>query len=443
MQMEQTQRNWFKTGFWALGAVLFLVGLPGWYLRVAHGHEDANYGSIVTWGLWIAAYIYFIGLSAGAFLISSLIYVFNIKRFEHIGRLALFTAVVTLLMALLSVWADIGHMSRFWHVMIYPNFRSPMAWMIWLYTGYFLILVLELWFLVRRDLALGAQQRDWRGRIYRIVSLGSPETSDASAERDRRVVRVLATIGVPVAIMFHGGVGALFGVVNARPEWNSGLTPILFLVSALASGGALLIVVAAVFQDGWRENRATVVTLGKVVLGLLLLDLLLQFSEILTATYGNAPGHIEGWKLIMGGEYWWVFWGWQLALGAVIPIALLASRLGKDPRVVTLAGLLIALGFIGVRLNIVIPSLAVEEVGGLTQAIASDRITTEYFPSVSEWLLTAGIVGVGLLLFGLGELLLPRERDGEPAPPPALQEAFDTLDGALLVKEGELGHVRV
>jgi molybdopterin-containing oxidoreductase family membrane subunit len=421
-------RNWLKTAFWVVGGVLFLIGVPGWYLRVMHGHLDANYGSVVTWGLWIAAYIYFIGLSAGAFLISSLVYVFNVKRFESIGRLAVFTAVVTLFLALLSVWADIGHMSRFWHVMIYPNFRSPMAWMIWLYSAYMIILLVELWFLLRRDLALRAAQPGWRGTLYRIVSLGSPETSDESVARDRRVVRVLATIGVPVAIMFHGGVGALFGVIGARPQWNSGLTPILFLVSALASGGALLTVVAAIFQDGWRRNRETVLALGKFVLGLLLLDLLLQFSEILTATYGNESGHIEGWKLVMGGEYWWVFWGWQLALGAVVPIVLLASRLGKDPRFVTLAGLLIALGFIGVRLNIVIPALAVEEIDGLTLAIDSDRITTDYFPSSAEWLLLAGIVGLGLLLFGLGETLLPREEPEEAV-------AFEGATEARLVAD--------
>lgn len=404
-------RNRLKVIFWVVGGALFLVGLPGWYLRVAHGHEDANYGSVVTWGLWIAAYIFFIGLSAGAFLISSLVYVFNVKRFESVGRVAVFTAVVTLFLALLSVWADIGHMSRFWHVMVYPNFRSPMAWMIWLYTLYFIILIAELWFLLRRDLVQGARQPGWRGRVYRVLALGSPDDSDASAARDRAVVRVLATIGVPVAILFHGGVGALFGVISARPQWNSGLTPILFLVSALASGGALLTVVAAIFQDGWNRNRATVLALGKFVLGLLLLDLLLQFSELLVAMYGNEPGHIAGWKLIIGGEYWWVFWGWQVALGAIVPIIILASRLGKDPRFVSLAGLLIVMGFIGVRLNIVIPGLAVEEIEGITRAIASDRITTDYFPSISEWLLTAGVVGLGLLLFGLGEILLPREHE--------------------------------
>jgi molybdopterin-containing oxidoreductase family membrane subunit len=65
------------------------------------------------------------------------------------------------------------------------------------------------------------------------------------------------------------------------------------------------------------------------------------------------------------------------------------------------------LGFIGVRLNIVIPALAAEEVTGLAEAVASPRFSTEYFPSLSEWALTVGIVGLGLLLFGLGEKLLP------------------------------------
>ncbi|MBI3688334.1 MAG: polysulfide reductase NrfD [Actinobacteria bacterium] len=406
--MDQRVRN-LKRLFWGVGSVLFVVGLVGWYLRLAHGHLDANYGSIVTWGLWVSAYIYFIGLSAGSFLISSLVYVFNVKRFESIGRLSLFTAVVTLGMALLSIWVDLGHMERFWHVIRYPNFRSPMAWMIWLYGIYFVLLLAELWFVLRRDLVLVAAEGGRRGRLYRILTVGSRDTSEDRAARDAKVVRVLATVGVPIAIMFHGGVGTLFGVVAARPSWNSGLFPILFLLSALVSGGALLIVVSAIFQDGWRRNRDTILALGRLVLGLLLLDLLFQLSEILVTSYGQVPGHIAALKLMTGGPYWWVFWVWQLALGALVPVTLLASRTRTDPRWVSLAGLLIAVGFLGVRLNVVIPAFATEEIEGLASAVASRRMSAHYFPSVSEWLLTAGIVGLGLLLFGLGERLLPND----------------------------------
>jgi molybdopterin-containing oxidoreductase family membrane subunit len=399
-----------KRGFWIVGGTLALIGLVGWYDRLAHGHVHANYGSVVTWGLWVAVYIYFIGLSAGSFLISSLVYVFNIKAFERIGRLALFTAVVTLFLALLSIWVDLGHMGRAWKVMAYPNFKSPMAWMIWLYSAYFTVLLIELWCLLRADLIRGAAAPGWRGRVHRFLTFGSRDLSAESLRRDRRWVKLLATIGVPLAIMFHGGVGALFGVVAARPHWHTGMFPILFLLSALVSGGALLMVVTAIFQRGWEENREVVIALGRLVLPLLLLDVLFQVSELLVAFRGGIPGHVEGMKLVLAGPFWWVFWAWQIGIGTLIPVALLASaRTRFDARWVSLAGLLIAVGFFSVRLNIVIPGQAMEEVGGLTRAITSPRITTHYFPSLTEWLLSVGIVGIGLLLFGLGEQLLPPE----------------------------------
>jgi molybdopterin-containing oxidoreductase family membrane subunit len=399
-----------KRLFWGLSVVMLALGLVGAYDRILYGHLHANYGNIVTWGLWVAAYVYFIGLSAGSFLISSLVYVFNVKRYERVGRLALFTAVVTLLLALLSIVVDNGHMDRAWHVMAYPNFKSPMAWMIWLYTLYFLLLLAELWFLLRRDLAAGKSLPGVKGRIYRLLAMGSSDTSDATAARDRKVVRVLATIGVPVAIMFHGGVGTLFGVVAARPHWHSGMFPILFLVSALVSGGALLTLVATIFQDGWTRNRDTVLSLGQLILGLLLLDVLFQISEFLIAFRGGVPGHIAGLKLVVSGPYWWVFWLWQVLLGTVVPILLLTLPCRRNPHWVSLAGLLIAAGLFGMRLNIVIPGLAVEEIQGLSEAVASARVSAHYLPSVSEWLLTAGIIGLGLLLFGVGEKLLPMEQ---------------------------------
>ncbi|MBI3780161.1 MAG: polysulfide reductase NrfD, partial [candidate division NC10 bacterium] len=373
-----------KQLFWISGAVFFTVGLGGWYDRFAHGLLNVNLGSIVPWGLWEAGYIYFIGLSAGSFLISSLVYVFNVKRFERIGRLAVFTAVVTLLLALLLVWAGLGHMFRFWHVLGYANFKSPMAVIIWLYSTYFLLLVVELWFLLRRDLVVGASLPGLKGAFYRLLSLGSRDRSDRSAVRDRRVVRVLAVIGVPLAIMFHGGVGALFGVLAARPHWHTGMFPILFLLSALVSGGALLTVIAAIFQDGWRQNRETVISLGQMVMSLLLLDLIFLISEMLVSFYGGVPGHLAAQKLIISGPFWWVFWWWQMVLGTLIPVLLLVFPTRKDPRWVSLAGLLIAAGFLGVRLNIVIPGLAAEEIAGLSKVIASPRMTTYYVPSATE-----------------------------------------------------------
>jgi molybdopterin-containing oxidoreductase family membrane subunit len=399
-----------KRAFWAVGFLGLVPLAIGLYLRFTTGHELANYGSIVPWGLWVAQYIYFIGLSAGSFLLSSLVYVFGVKRFEPIGRLAVFTAIVTLLLALFTIWMDIGHLERFWHVFVYPNFTSPMTWMIWLYTTYFILLVAEFWLLMRRDLVVARKLPGWRGSTARVAALGARADSDASLAADMRKVKVLATVGVPLAILFHGGVGALFGVLASRPYWHSGLFPIIFLVSALASGGALLTVASAIFQEGWREHRQMILDLGKVVLGLLLLDALFQFSEILVGLYGSEPGYVASLQLALSGPYWYVFWVGQVGIGLVLPVVILASRLGRDPRLVTLACGAVVVGFIGVRLNIVIPGMAVEEIAGLVRAVDDPRYRTDYFPSAFEWLITFGIGGLGLILFGLGEIFLPLSR---------------------------------
>lgn len=145
---------------WSLGGILFIVGLFGWYDRLVYGHLHANYGTVVPRGLGVTFY-YFVGPSAGAFLVSALVYVFEMKQFERIGRLAVFTTLVTLVIALLSIiWPDIGHMDRVWHIFAYPNVKSPMAVITWLYAVYFLLLLFELWFLLRRDLI---------GRLLRLA----------------------------------------------------------------------------------------------------------------------------------------------------------------------------------------------------------------------------------------------------------------------------------
>jgi molybdopterin-containing oxidoreductase family membrane subunit len=402
-----------KTAFWILGGLMFVIGLVGWYRRIAHGHADANYGNIVVWGLWVAAYIFFIGLSAGAFLVSSLVYVFDVKRFEPIGRVALFTALVTLLMALLSIVVDLGHMDRAWHVMVYANFKSPMAWMIYLYCFYMVLLTAELWFVLRTDLVRLAREGGRGAGLYRLLALGSRDCTEERAKRDRRIVKILAMIGIPTAIMFHGGVGALFGTVAARPHWHSGLLPILFLLSALVSGGALLAVIAAVFQDGLRRHRETILALSRLVVTLLVLDVLLQVSEFLIAFRGGIPGHTAGLRLVLKGPFAEVFWLGQLGLGTLVPLALLLLPTRKNPRVAVAACALIVVGIFGLRLNIVIPALAVEEVHGLAAAVSTPRMTDTYFPSLSEWLLTLGISGLGMLLFGMGERLLPGSRAQE------------------------------
>ena len=397
-----------RTLAWVIAIAGFAIGLVGMYQRITMGHAAANYGSYVPWGLWVTAYIYLIGLSAGAFLLSTLVYVFRIKILKSIGKLALFTALVTLIAAMFAIWLDLGHPERAWKLMFSTNFTSMMGWMAWLYSAYFVLLLVELWFAMRADMAACAGAPGFKGKLCGFLTFGRKDTSPEATAKDANILRILGTLGVPLAIAFHGGVGALFGVVGARPYWNSGLTPIMFLVGALASGGALILFITAIWgpnRDS-EQHRSMVIFLGQIVLGLLLFDLLLEWAEYSINMYSSIPAHVASMKLILFGPYWWVFWIVHIVLGAVVPILLLVF-LKNNLAAVATAGALIAVTFMSVRLNIVIPALAVEELEGLARAFTGPGLTFNYFPSAMEWFVFVWVISLAGLLFLVGYSLLP------------------------------------
>lgn len=391
-----------KTTLWFLWIVLMLFGIWGVIMRFTTGHEMANYGSYVPWGLWVSGYIYFIGLSAGAFLLSCLIYVFGIKKLKPIGRIALFAAAITLPMALLSIAFDLGHMFRAYEVFTRPDFSSMMAWMIWLYTAYFLLILAELWVEMRCDLSQMAERKGPGGVLFRVLSLGwkCPSKADeleACHNKSVSTLRILGLIGVPLAIAFHGGVGALFGTLSAKSLWYSGLFPILFLTGALVSGGALILAIVGMIGNFPEEKRKEItLMLGRIVLGLLVFDLLLEFAELsIPMWYGIGP-EFEALHTMLFGEYWWNFWILHILLGSAIPALLLVFK-PKSRAATFTAGSLIAVTFIAVRLNLVVPAQVLEPAfGNLAQAYSDSRLMFSYVPSMFEWAVMAFVVALGI-----------------------------------------------
>lgn len=406
-----------KVLVWLLAVVGFGAGLYGMFLRFTTGHRLADYGSYIPWGLWVAFYIYFIGLSAGSFLLSTLVYVARIEKLEKIGKLALFTAFGCLVAALLSIWMDLGHMFRVGNVLLHMNLHSMMSWMGILYSSYFGIILIELWFALRTDLIETAQNGRGGSRgLARLLTFGSTDTSEAARAADRAKLRVLGTIGVPLAIAFHGGVGALFGVVQARPHWNTPLMPITFLIGALASGGALLTAVVYVWgPDKNREELNEIMKfLGKIVLALVLFDFLLEISEFLVGLYSVSPAERLPLEAILHGHYWYVFWIVHFLIGVVIPVIILFARAVPKGRPGSMAGgsiafacLLVAVTFIAVRFNIVIPAQINPEIPGLQYAFSGPGLKYTYFPTTMEWLVSTWVTSFGVLLFLIGEKLLP------------------------------------
>src|SRR3990172_4162866 len=156
----------------ALWVAALAAGLVGLWLRLTKGHELANYTSSIPWGLWIAAYVYFMGLSAGLYLIAASAYVFRFERLQPFIKLGLFAALVSLSAGLLIVWLDLGHMERFYTVYTRGSTQSMMAWLVWMYTLYLLLLTVSFWFVMRADMAEWATGDGWRGRLATLLVLG-------------------------------------------------------------------------------------------------------------------------------------------------------------------------------------------------------------------------------------------------------------------------------
>ena len=347
----------------------------------------------------------------------SLVYVFGMRQFERIGRLALFIALVCLLTALLFIWFDLGHMERFFFVFTRPSFTSPLTWLVWLYTIYFFLLLAEIWFVMRPSFVRGGEGKGFKASLYRFLTFGARDLSPQALERDRKIVRILGAIGVPLAIAFHGSVGAVFAVTVARAYWYTGLLPIMFLVSALASGGALLTtIVAFVVPNGLGEHREEVIGLGRLLVLLLFVDFLMEIAEILVSLYGTAPAHFIPIHEQLFGPNWWIFWILGMGMALVGPMLILTFP-GRRSAVWTgIAALLATIGFVGIRWNVVLPGFAVEELPGIGRSFFEPHwIYGLYIPSAMEWGLTLFNVGVGVLILALGFWLLPLRAEETPA----------------------------
>ncbi len=399
----RTSRILRGAGLAGLGAAT-IAGLWALGVRFRDGLVVTDLTQHVPWGFWIALYIYFIGLSAGSFLLSTLVYVFGMRRLEAVGPLALLQAFVSLVLGLFLIWVDLGHPARFANVFLSWNPRSVLAWESVAYVLYAGILLSELLLVLQPALAAGESGGAWRRLRQRLLAPASWRAESG------RWLRILGVIGIPVAVFVHGGTGAIFAVVKSRPTWYTGLFPIVFLVSALASGSGLLTFLTACVSRSWpaEERLGVVGRLAHLTVGLLAIDLLLLASEVLVVLYGGIPAHAAGHRAMLFGPFGWVFWVVQLGVGALAPIAIVAVRRARrSVGWLGAAGLLVVIGVLAVRLNIVIPAQIPPEFPALPDAYHHVRFERGYFPSANEWLVGLGTVALGVWAFLLARRALP------------------------------------
>ena len=232
----------------------------------------------VHWSILIVLYPYLTGLVAGAFILASLVKVFNIEELKPTYRLSLLTALSFLLVAPLPLLLHLGHPLRSYEIFLTPNLQSAMAMFGFVYAWYLmLVLLMEIWFDYRQDMVKWSKvERFPMKLVYQVLAFFSSDTSEEGKAIDRRVVKFITIIGIPSAFILHGYVGFIFGSIKANPWWSSVLIPIVFLFSAIVSGIALIMLLYMIITPT-RGEKLDMRCLDKVA-SFLLYAMIIDFS---------------------------------------------------------------------------------------------------------------------------------------------------------------------
>lgn len=419
---------------------------PGWFVSVVplllifgwgaynlvsqqwtHGLEVTGLNVSIYWGLYIVNFVFLIGVSAGGIIVGALAYAAGIERFRPVARLAELMAISCLILATLFIFVSIGAPDRFYFLFLFGRLGSPLIWDVLIIIAYLGLAMTLGYFGTRADLirCMDAFPR-WRW-LYWLLALGYTDVSPRALERDRKILKVLAILSIPAAILLHSITAWILGVVKARVTWHTSLMGPLFVVSAIVSGLALvtLSTVIAKFLLGFRIMRETIVELGKLLaLSIPVLGYLL-FAELLTVTFGKEPAHMQVFGEMIWGRFAPLFWT-NLVGGLILPLFLLVIPgrfsigwvLGRVGAAAALVGLMLVIwpsgdGFMYTNIDLWLPSLGTESqpVWGLGIVIFLIALVMMIAPGTSDFVrvgtASALVVG-GVFLERTNIVVLPQ-----------------------------------
>ncbi|MCE9616683.1 MAG: polysulfide reductase NrfD [Lentisphaerae bacterium] len=346
----------------------------------------------VTWTVMIVLYPYITGLVAGAFIVSSLYHVFGREELRPIARFSLASAFVFLLFAPLPLLMHLGHPERAFNIMITPHFTSAMAGFGYIYSAYLLVVVLELWFVLRSDFLARARGRGPVAWLCRSLVLFNLHESPATREADHRIVKFLAGLGIPMACTLHGYVGFLFGSLKANPWWSTPLMFVIFIFSAIVSGISVLIFhyFVVFWINRWKVNGACVRSLGRYLWGFMMVAVALELLEILSITYEQTD-KTEVLNTLIRTKLFMSYVVLQFLVFSLVPFLMLAVHALFRVRervahaLIWTSATMLLVQVLLMRWNVVVGGQLVSK---------SMRGFTSYFPGVweKEGLLTAAII---------------------------------------------------
>ena len=389
--------------FFIAMTVVTAIGIYAYLLQVNNGLIVTGLRGLgtmagATWGLYVAYYVYFIGVSFAGITVAALIRIFRIEKLEAVARIGELLTVVALILGALAIMADLEHPWRaIVNLVEYGRPQSPFfGTFTMVIAGYLFASLVYLYVTSRRDAAV-LSERDSRFRgLYRFFAAGWEDT-EKQQRIDRRVTFWLAIAILPMLVIAHSTVGFVFGLQAGRPGWFGTLQAPGFVVLAGVSGIGNLIMLAAIVRIATRTKARITIDafswLGKLLLGLLITYLYFTAVEILTITYQPGTSEQGLSEALLTGVYAWIFWGSVVSL-LIAAVLLIWQAITRHWSIglVFATGVLVNIGAVGKRYLIVVPSQ--------THGQLLPYPTGTYTPNWIEFAIVFGLFALGALMIG-------------------------------------------
>ena len=389
--------------FWIFIGVLLAIwatGLYGWFTQLGRGLDVTGLNVPVYWGVYITNFVFFIGISHAGTLISAILRLSHAEWRRPITRAAEVITVLVLFFGVGCVLLDLGRPDRALNVLKHPNFSSPLLWDVTSISIYLTASTIYLFLPLIPDIAILRDHYPRRRWFYRLLALGWTGT-----KRQKHILETLiatmAVLVIPIAVSVHTVVSWVFAM-TVQPMWHSTIFGPYFVVGAIFSGIAAIIIAMAVIRRVYHlEDYLKPIHFNNLGLLLLVMSLLwfyFTFAEFLTTFYGSDPSHMTVFMSKVAGEFSWYFWTMLLAC-FVVPVALLANGRTRGAIWGTVAASVsVEIGMWLERFLIVVPSLS------------RPRLPLEasaYSASWVEWSLLFGFIAMFIFLYAVFTKLFP------------------------------------
>ena len=361
--------------------LITLIGLLAVYHMEHEGHYVTGMTNQIVWGMPHVFAVFLIVAASGALNVASIASVFRREEYEPLARLSGLLSIALLAGGLVILLLDLGRPDRLIVAMTYYNFKSIFAWNIILYTGFFAIVGVYLWFMMDHNMYRFKKQAGFAAFVWRLV---------------------LTT-----------GTGSIFGFLVARSAYDAALMAPMFIIMSFSFGMAIFILVLlASYNWTGRELGDNIVARLRNLQGVFIAAVL-YFVVVyhLTNLYITEHHDVEKFILLEGGQFTKVFWIGQIILGGLVPLALVyAPGVRNSRKMLAIICTLVIIGGLATMYTIIIGGQAypLEIFPGYDVSSSFfDGVINDYTPSVYEIALGVGGVAISLFIVAFVLKVLP------------------------------------